>query len=138
MARTLTAAQRTGEMVIRERDIGTMLRIERHLEEIEQIAISAAEGSSGRDRSRVDNVIAGSELREFRGRGVAIHALTHIDIPLGPAVICAVRASALHDGRVVRITGEIRAKPYDYYVPVGIGRDPRKHVGLPDGRSLID
>ncbi len=58
MAGTLRGAQRAGQMIVRKGDIGAMLRIERDLEEVEQIAIGVPKSATGRHGSGVDDVIA--------------------------------------------------------------------------------
>src|ERR1700730_57954 len=59
MAVRLSRARRAGDVVVGEGDVGTVLRIERHLEEVGQVAVgSAAQAARGNGPS-VDDVVAG-------------------------------------------------------------------------------
>src|SRR5712692_2238081 len=99
----LRGTLRTGDVVIREGDVGAVQRIERHLEKVSQVAVGVAAQPSGRDRPQVDDVIAGGILRK-RGHRVTSHGLRGVNIPLCPAVVCAyvrTRAGRRHHASVV-------------------------------------
>jgi len=124
MTGSLTAAQRTGEVVVCKGNVGAVLRMERHLKEVEQIAVGAAKGSSGRDCPRVNDVIARSELRKSGACSMVVDALGHIDIPPHPAAICAIGAGSLHDRSVIGITREVAAEPGNHHVSISVRRHP--------------
>src|SRR5437016_10474297 len=85
---TLLRAEWARQVIVRVGDVGAMLRIESHLEEVRKTATVAARATrtAGPDRSRMHDVHARDVLRERRYRVVAIDALGHIDVPLRPAV----------------------------------------------------
>ena len=49
MAGALCGAQRAGQMIVSKGNVGAVWRIERYLEEVEQIAIGAAEKAASRN-----------------------------------------------------------------------------------------
>src|SRR5207302_1913699 len=127
------------QVIVRVGDVGAMLRIERHLEEVRKTATVAARAAraAGIDCSRMNDVVARDVLRERRYRVVAIHALGHVDVPLRPAVGGPAGAGWLHRGDAVRIPGKARAEPGDHHVTVRVRGDPGKDVGLAGGRSAV-
>jgi len=86
---TLTRALRAVHVVIGEGDVGAVIGIERHLEEVGQITVRPATKPAGRHRSGVNDVIAHSVLRERRIQDIAVHRLCCIDVPLCPTVVRA-------------------------------------------------
>src|SRR3989442_14629562 len=86
-------------MVVRERDVRAVQRIEGDLEVIGKAAVGAAAQPAGRDRPAVDDVIADDALREhWEDRIVAVDAFRVVDVPLRPsghAARAAVPGSAL-------------------------------------------
>src|SRR5207249_10020836 len=77
---TLLRAQWARQVIVRVGDVGAMLRIESHLEEVRKTATVAARAAraAGTDRSRMNDVVARDVLRERRYRVVAIDALGHV------------------------------------------------------------
>src|SRR2546425_9153291 len=144
-----TRAEGTHDVVVGEGDVHAVLGIERHLEEIGQLAISASSQPSGRNRAAVDDMIAGDELCERRGRGMAVHRLQYVDVPLCPlghagggpvraSTVLFRRVAWLHHLSVIRITGSVGSQPSHHHVAVGVGSHPGEDIGFAPGRSLID
>ena len=103
MAGALLRAKRTGEVIIRVSNVGAVLPVQSHLEEVRKRAAVAvgAVGSVSANSSGVNEVVTGSVLRESWDRGIAIHALRRIYIPLCPTIDRSVGASGLHRGEIV-------------------------------------
>ena len=135
-------------MIVGEGDVGAVLRIERDLEEIRQIAVGASSQAPGRHRAAVDDMIAGGILREGRCRSMAVHGLQDVDVPLGPlghagsalgaGAVVFWRVARLHHRPVIRITGSVGSEPSHHHVAVGVGSHPGEDIGLANGRTLID
>src|SRR5205823_5428458 len=130
MTGALLGAQRAGEVVIGEGDIGAVLSIQSHLKEVRKgaavtVGASRAVGANG---SGVNEVVAGGVLTKSGNSGVAIDAFRCIDVPLRPAIRSSVSASRLHCGDVVGITGQVCPEPGHYDVAVCVCGYPRKHI----------
>lgn len=128
--RALRGAQRAWQVVVGVSDISAMLRIERDLEKIcEAAAVAiAASRAIGADGARMNDMIAGRALHEFRRSIVAVNRFRGVDVPLRPAVDCSVSARRLHSRNVIRISRQAGAEPGDNNVAVGVRRHPGKHV----------
>ena len=94
-------------------------------------------------------MIAGGELVEGRGCGMAVDRLQHVDVPLcplghagggsvGAGTVVLRRVARLHHRPVVRITGLVGSQPRQHHVAIGVGRHPGEDVGPALGRALID
>ena len=116
-----------------------MLRVQSHLEKVREAAavVVGASGAAGANRSGMNDVVAGRMLRESRDSSVAIDSFGSIHVPLGPAIGRAVRATRLHGGNVVGVASHVCSEPSHYDVPIGIRRDPRKHIGFAHGWAAI-
>src|SRR5260370_8042865 len=93
MPRALLRAKRAGKMIIRESNVGAVLSIESHLEEVGKgaaVAVGAA-GAVGADRSSVNEMIAGRALCEGRNGRVTIDRFSPVHPPLRPAIVTAIR-----------------------------------------------
>ncbi len=140
VAGALLRAKGAGEVVIGERDVGTVLRVESNLEKVGKgaaVTVGAASAVSA-NGSSVNEMIAGNVLREGRNRGVAVDRFGHIDGPLRPAIGGPVHAGRLHSSNVIGVAGEAGCQPGHHDVAVGIGGDPREHVGLANRSVLVD
>src|SRR3989475_3710692 len=132
VAGALLRAERAGEVVIGEGNVGAVLRVESYLEEVCKSAAVAvgATGAVGANGSSVNEMIAGRVLGKGRNCGVAIDGFSHVEAPLRPAIGGAIGAGRLHCNNIVGIAGEVGTQPGHDDMAVGICRDPRKHVGL--------
>src|SRR6266481_2092707 len=109
MPRALLRAKRAGKVVIGESNVGAVLSVESHLEEVGKgaaVAIGAA-GTVGADRSSVNEMIAGRALCEGRNGRVAIDGFSRVDAPLRPAIGSAIGARWLHGRDIIGIAREI-------------------------------
>src|SRR6266481_642231 len=109
MPRALLRAKRAGKMIIRESNVGAVLSIESHLEEVGKgaaVAVGAA-GAVGAHRSSMDEMITGRALCEGRNRGVTIDRFSRVDAPLRPAIGSAIGARWLHGRDIIGIAREI-------------------------------
>jgi hypothetical protein len=109
--RALRRAERARQMVIRESNVGAVLRVQCHLEKVRKRAAipGAATCAAGANSSSMNEMIAGRMLRKRWHRSMTIHALCHVYIPLRPAIGCSVRARRLHGGNIVGIPSQARA-----------------------------
>ena len=132
MARALLRAERAGEVVIGEGNVGAMLRVQSYLEEVREgaaVAVGAAR-AVGTHGSSVNEMIAGHVLRKGRKGGIAVEGFRHVDAPLSPAIGGAIGARRLHGADIVGVAGEARAQPGHNNMAIGVCRDPGKNVGL--------
>src|SRR5437588_8045776 len=117
-------------MVVRVSNIGAVLAVQSHLEEVRQgtaIAIGATRAGST-NGSRMDDVVAGSVLSECWGPRIAIKAFRRVNIPLCPAICCSTRTWRLHCRNIVGVTSDARSQPGHYQVNILIWRRPTKSV----------
>lgn len=124
-------------MIIRKGDIGAVMRIERYLEKVEQIAIRVAKSAASRNRSRVDTVVADSRLRELGIPAVPVDAFGHVHIPLRPAAVCPIGTGFFHSSRVIGTSRKVGAEPGNDYVPIGVRCHPWEHIRLSHSCALI-
>src|SRR5260370_2523030 len=113
MPRALLRAKRAGKVVIGESNVGAVLSVESHLEEVGKgaaVAIGAA-GAVGADRSSVNEMIAGRALCEGRNRGVTIDRFSRVHAPLRPAIGSATASRSLHSPTLIGTARDLRSQP---------------------------
>src|SRR5207244_12724293 len=87
VARALLRAERAGEVVIGEGNVGAMLRVQSYLEEVREgaaVAVGAAR-AVGTHGSSVNEMIAGHLLRKGRNGRIAVEGFRAVDGALSTA-----------------------------------------------------
>lgn len=99
MTGTLLRAKWAGEVVVRVRNIGAVLRVQSYLKEVRKRAAIAVRTSRavGTNGSRMDDVVTGGMQRERRDSSIAIDAFGRIDIPLCPAIVAGALPASSHE-----------------------------------------
>src|SRR6266700_3397672 len=139
--RTVVRADlRVNKMIVREGDIGEVLRVKGDLEKVGEATVCSATKTARGDRAAVDDVIA-DHAPHKKWRGImTVDALGVIYLPLRPALHAGCAAIAcrplrgwvswLESGTIVGIASLIIAEPNDPNVTIGVGRDPGEEVGM--------